>query len=680
MSFLFPSVLWSLFASFIPLIIHLINQNTTKTIEFSSIQHIKALENESIRKLKVSQWILVLIRTVIIACLILMCSGPILLNNSKWVPSTKESVAIVVVDNSASLGVKKNGISYLEKNILLMPKIFSAFEGVTDLKIYQTNPPKILFNDFIEEGFSVNSENLNIQQSMGRDNLWFFVDSVVQLVNTNTPNKELYILSDLPVKPPSNFINNYNEWQFYFNKNEKSLNNISINTVSTVNQMKLPNHLLKLNTRIENSSIIEARNIPIELYLNEDRIGQIISSFMPNRSKDFMFQAYPGKSGTIKGRIEITEDDFTFDNVKTFEMYIPERISCKVIASDISRSSLIKTALESISGKDRLLDIELREMPSIDMLSLDQTDVLFLLDPAYISAKAVQTLKVFLQKGGSIFWISGQNYSNFNSEILANLNLPIFQKLVSTDSDSYFTTSIANRDNPILQELNLREPKSSLPKVYKYNQVKTGKYQNQIITLNNNDPLLIEIESNSSQILFLTSPIDLEWNNFGLKGLIVPLLHRSIILSAADEFNTASVEVGFTKKVKVPSKLINKKWKLITPSKKEVLVIPNYKKERLDISFTNELGSYDVLVDDNFFTAFSTHLSEFESPKIRADISEMLNDFDNNNASILSEDQDVVNSIKSQRHGKSLWRIFLIIAISLFLIESILSRPLQKGI
>ena len=680
MSFLFPSVLWSLFASFIPLIIHLINQNTTKTIEFSSIQHIKALENESIRKLKVSQWILVLIRTVIIACLILMCSGPILLNNSKWVPSTKESVAIVVVDNSASLGVKKNGISYLEKNILLMPKIFSAFEGVTDLKIYQTNPPKILFNDFIEEGFSVNSENLNIQQSMGRDNLWFFVDSVVQLVNTNTPNKELYILSDLPVKPPSNFINNYNEWQFYFNKNEKSLNNISINTVSTVNQMKLPNHLLKLNTRIENSSITETRNIPIELYLNEDRIGQIISSFMPNRSKDFMFQAYPGKSGTIKGRIEITEDDFTFDNVKTFEMYIPERISCKVIASDISRSSLIKTALESISGKDRLLDIELREMPSIDMLSLDQTDVLFLLDPAYISAKAVQTLKVFLQKGGSIFWISGQNYSNFNSEILANLNLPIFQKLVSTDSDSYFTTSIANRDNPILQELNLREPKSSLPKVYKYNQVKTGKYQNQIITLNNNDPLLIEIQSNSSQILFLTSPIDLEWNNFGLKGLIVPLLHRSIILSAADEFNTASVEVGFTKKVKVPSKLINKKWKLITPSKKEVLVIPNYKKERLDISSTNELGSYDVFVDDNFFTAFSTHLSEFESPKIRADISEMVNDFDNNNASILSEDLDVVNSIKSQRHGKSLWRIFLIIAISLFLIESILSRPLQKGI
>ena len=678
MSFLFPAVLWGLLASFIPLIIHLFNQNTTKTLEFSSIQHIKALKNESIRKLKIAQWILVLLRTLIIICLILMCSGPILLNNSKWVPSAKESVAVVIIDNSASLGVAKNGISYLDKNISLLPKIFSAFEGVTNLNIYQTNPPKMLFSDFIEEGISVNSENWKIQQSMGRDNLWFFADSILQLINSNTPNKELYILSDFPVSPQLNFINNYDEWQLYFNENEKSLNNISINTVSTVNQMKLPNHLLKLNTRIENSSIEEKRNIPIELYLNEDRIGQIVSSFMPNRYKDFLFQAYPGKSGIIKGKIEIIKDDFIFDNVKTFEIYIPERISCKVIASDINKSAFIKTALESISGKDRFLDIELREMPSIDMLYLDQTDVLFLLDPANISVKAIQALKVFLQKGGSIFWISGQNYGNIDSDVLENLNLPIFQKLISTGLDSYFTTEIVNRENPILQELNLRDPESSLPKVYKYNQVKIKKNQNQIIALNNNDPLLIEIQSNSSQILFLTSPIDLDWNNIGLKGIIVPLLHRAIILSADDEYNIASVEVGSIKKIKVPSELINEKWKLITPSKNEILVIPNYEKERLDINVTDELGSYDVYVNNDFFTAFSTNLSKFESPKIRANLNEMVNSFQSKNASILLENQDIVESIKSQRHGKSLWRIFLIISISLFLIESIISRPTQK--
>ena len=324
MSFLFPSMLWGLFASLIPLIIHLFNQNTTKTVEFSSIQHIKVLESDSIRSLKLKQWILVLIRTFIIVCLILMCSGPIQRNNSEWVPSTKESVAVIVIDNSASLGVEKNGETYLEKNISLLPRIFSAFEGVTNLKIYQTNPPKMIFNDFIEEGIEVDYENLKIQQSKGKDNLWFFVDSILQFVNDNTPNKELYILSDIPSNPPSNFMNNHDEWQFYFTENDKALNNLSINTVSTVNQMKLPNHLLKLNTRIENSGNTQRKNVPIELYLNEERIGQIVSSFMMNRTKDFLFQAYPGKSGIIKGRIEISKDDFAFDNTKLtgFDNYI----------------------------------------------------------------------------------------------------------------------------------------------------------------------------------------------------------------------------------------------------------------------------------------------------------------------------------------------------------------------
>ena len=45
-------------------------------------------------------------------------------------------------------------------------------------------------------------------------------------------------------------------------------------------------------------------------------------------------------------------------------------------------------------------------------------------------------------------------------------------------------------------------------------------------------------------------------------------------------------------------KLINKKWKLITPKKNEIFIIPNYEKERLDIKSTN---SKKVLgIQDNY--------------------------------------------------------------------------------
>ena len=261
---------------------------------------------------------------------------------------------------------------------------------------------------------------------------------------------------------------------------------------------------------------------------------------------------------------------------------------------------------------------------------------------------------------------------------LAHRCLLLFQELISTDGESFFSVEIVDRENPIFQELNLRDPDLSLPKIYKYNQLKSNKSQKSILSLNNSDPFLLEIESNDGQILFLSSPLDLSWNNFGLKGLLIPIIHRALILSATDEFNTIPVEVDKIKYINVPSELINQKWKLITPSKNEIMIIPNYNNERLEIGNTSELGSYSLYVDDELFTAFSTNLSEYESPSIRAELGQVINQFKANNAVMLTDEKNIVEIIKSQRHGTSLWKLFLIMAIILFLFESFISRPIKE--
>ena len=42
--------------------------------------------------------------------------------------------------------------------------------------------------------------------------------------------------------------------------------------------------------------------------------------------------------------------------------------------------------------------------------------------------------------------------------------------------------------------------------------------------------------------------------------------------------------------------------------------------------------------------------------------------------------ENISDIIKSQRHGRSLWKLFLIIAIMLFLFESLISRPIKEQI
>ena len=94
--------------------------------------------------------------------------------------------------------------------------------------------------------------------------------------------------------PPLEFNNDFSEWRFYGFGRVPLVDNISVNEVDALSQIKLPNHLLKLNTKIENMGVVERRNVPVELYLNDERVGQIVSHFQPGRLKDFLFQVYPG--------------------------------------------------------------------------------------------------------------------------------------------------------------------------------------------------------------------------------------------------------------------------------------------------------------------------------------------------------------------------------------------------
>ena len=675
MTFVYPNILWGLLAASLPLIIHLISLRSTKTIEFSSIRHIKSLENKTIKKLKIMQWILIALRMGIICTLIIMFSGPIQVNDSSWIPSEKESEAVIIIDNSASMSVTIDRDSFLDDVKSEIPKILSSFDGLVNLNVFQTTPPEKIFSGIIEEGMVVKHENWNINQSVGRDRLWTLVDSVLKSIDSSLPNRECFILSDFQVSPPTNYKDEFKGWRFYCFGRGQLNDNIAITDISTMNKIKLPNHLLKLNTKIENMGSNDRQNVSVELYLNEERVGQIVSHFKMGREKDFLFQVFPNKSGVIRGKLQIPRDDFIFDNQQTFELNIPNQISCKVISSSQDGLFMLKTVLESISGKDQFLDIELRVMPEIERLYLDETDVLILQDPKVLKPSSIEAIKRFLADGGSVLWFSAENYKTLDDVTISNLQLPIFENRIQLEGESFFTVNVINREDPLLWDLNLRNLESALPQVFIYNEVNLKRAHKPILTLNNNAPFLIDIPYSGSQIYFFTSPLDLRWNDFTMKGLLIPIIHRLLILSATNELNTTKVEVDMPKIIKISKELINHKWSVQLPSGNRILVVPDYNKEVLFFDQTTELGSYEVFAGEEFYTAFSTTLSPYESPKLRLTSTELSATLGDENLVWIDNGVPIKETIESQRHGRSLWRTFLIIAISLFMLESYISRP-----
>ena len=675
MSFLFPNILWGLFGLTIPLIIHLYNLRKSKTMDFSSIQHIQALEKKNIKKLKIIQWLLIFLRMGIIASLIFMFSGPLIINKSIWIPSEKESTAVIIIDNSASMSVKNEQDSFLDQAKENIPKILSTFEGLVNLKVIQTTPPIVIYSGIIENGVNLDYTNWKIPQSNGKDNLWNLVDSLLNSIDSTLPNKECFILSDFQSVPSQSLKDKFLDWRLYFLSSDLLNDNIAIKEISSINQIKMPNDLLKLDAKIENMGRNEIKNLPVELYLNNERVGQIVSNFKSNTNKEFSFQVYPGKSCVVSGKVEIPPDNFLLDNKQTFELNIPEQISCKVIASSENGLLIIKTVLQSISGEDEFLDLELKLLSEIERIYLDETDVLIVEDPLIIKPMAIESIKRFLNEGGSIIWFSGKNYKNINEQVTSNLSLPIFLEEIELDKKSYLTVKVVDRKNPLLQDFNIRNLEESLPKIFIYNSVNKKNDHNSILDLNNDDPFLIKIPYSVSQIYFFTSPLDMKWNDFTIKGLLIPLIHRLLILSATNELNTQRIEINNPKIISLSNELINKEWSVKLPSGRKILVIPDYINEVIIFEETTELGSYEVFADGIFYTAFSTKLSINESPKYRTSFEKIYSAIGADNLVWVSNDMSIKETIRSQRFGKLLWRTFLLIAIILFLLESYISKP-----
>ena len=118
----------------------------------------------------------------------------------------------------------------------------------------------------------------------------------------------------------------------------------------------------------------------------------------------------------------------------------------------------------------------------------------------------------------------------------------------------------------------------------------------------------------------------------------------------------------------------------MTPSGNKILVVPDYTREALIINQINELGSYEVFSGSDFYTAFSSKLSPFEKPSLRADQDQIISVVGQNKTVWITPGMDIGNTILTQRHGQALWRTFLIVAIILFMIESYLSRPRPDAI
>ena len=125
---------------------------------------------------------------------------------------------------------------------------------------------------------------------------------------------------------------------------------------------------------------------------------------------------------------------------------------------------------------------------------------------------------------------------------------------------------------------------------------------------------------------------------------------------------------------------LNNSWEVLSPSGKTELIVPNYDGENIRITQTNELGIYEVYNNGELFTSFPTRLHYNEYPRPFIGENHFNQKFSNEMLRWINLDSDFKKVFSETRHGKSLWKFFLLAAIVFLLIETILSAPKAKSL
>jgi len=114
MNFLNSAILAGLAAALGPLLIHLLNRRRVRTIEFSSVMFLRDLRRTRMRRLQLRRWLLLIIRTLIVALAVLAFARPALKGGIfAALGSRARTTAVIALDRSASMAQETvNGSAY----------------------------------------------------------------------------------------------------------------------------------------------------------------------------------------------------------------------------------------------------------------------------------------------------------------------------------------------------------------------------------------------------------------------------------------------------------------------------------------------------------------------------------------------------------------------------------------
>ena len=667
-SFLLPF----LFTAAIPILIHFFNKQKSKKIVFSSVRFLKQIENNRIKRIRLFQILLILVRTLFILFIVTAFTRPVIKSYISDFSLNAPSTVVFIIDDSYSMQTLTSTQTYFDIARNRFKDLLSSVENDDKLFLISSifpdgRPIEKTFNDFAS--LDVQNTTFNVLAALKT------ADSLFS--NHQNLNKEIFLISDFKYSDPElkNFqFKNSENLNIYLLKigPDEDFKNISIDSVSIENQLLEINKTITAEVFLTNHSS-ESRETSLNLYNNMQRIASHFVTLNPLEQKSFPLNFTLRNKGTGNLWFEISEDDLSIDNSFYMSIYIPEKINVLLLSNNVP---FILDAATDVIKQDSLFVIDLKKYSQLQMMDLEQYQVIVLNNPELINQYQFELFEK-AQLNASFILIPGDNVNinEYNKIIERLCGTPVFSDIIQADigSQGFFSLQTEIAGNYFLETLFFSNENSfSSPEFKIYlKQLKKGK---PIIRFKNGDYFLSEITSAGNRPVYLfSSAFNEKWSDISLRGIFIPLLSR--LFFEAGTSGSLSDRKYYTLNQNINLNLDNvsgNKVFIETPSgeKYSTLITRQGNVSFLNITDLNEPGVVKISEDEKVLKTISVNVSgdELSKPYI-TDYSFDYTELENNT--------NLSSILKNYRTGTELWYIFVILAVLMIAVEIFLIKLIE---
>jgi len=606
MQFLAPLFFVALAGLAIPVLLHLTQREKKQIIHFPSLMFVRRIPYEAVRRRKIHNWLLLMVRLAALALIIFAFARPLFSRADRQPPPGAGAREVVIlVDNSYSMGFGDHWDRAVAAARQEIGKLHASDRG--SVVLFGSSADILMRATAEQDRLGAAVAAAKPRPSSTRYAPALKVAGSI-LAESALPRREVVMISDFQrggwrgeegARLPAGATLTPVAIAGSAERPNVTVTGVSIARSTFSNQERAT-----VTAGVVNRTDRPVTGASIVLEVGGIPVGTKPLAIDPNGAASVSFDPFTINARNLRGTVRVSDDALAADNTFNFVISPSEPVHLTLVDRGSSASTLYLTRALSIGDAPRF-EVVSREPDAVSDEDLRKSAVVILND-VEVGSGFARRLTKYIEQGGGLFVATGSHatWPQDVDSLPATIGPP-----VDRTRGEFGRLGALEYGHPIFEVF--RAPRSgdfSAVPIYGYRNLTAAKGAQVLARFDSGTPAVLERRVGSGRVVMWGSSLDVTWSELPQRPVFLPFIHRTVRHLANYKEPQPWVTVGQVLDPSATAVLRGQRM-ILTPSGKRVPI----EDEGSDVVELSDQGFYELRGENNNVTVVAVNVDPAES-------------------------------------------------------------------